>query len=302
MDMEVFARKICAVVEKELGREFRAEAREVRKNNGILLHGLLILSKGETVVPTIYLERFLRAYESGMPFKEVVGRVLSAYRESSPEGGIDMGFFKSFKDVRDRICYRLIGRKGNEELLDGMPYIEFLDLAICFYYSYHGEQLGDGTILIHNSHMEMWETCTAELFGLAKRNTRRLFPWECRGLDEVLREMADSGHGADMEDPVDAICTDLPMKVLTNSRKTHGAACILYPGVLDGMAQEMGSDFFILPSSIHEVILLPDTGYGDNEELKGMIREVNSTQVALEEVLSDTLYRYDRADKRVVIV
>ena len=300
MDMEVFAGKICTAVEKELGREFRTEVNEVRKNNGILLHGLLISSKGETVVPTIYLERFLEAYESGMPFKEVVNRVLSAYRESSA-GRIDMEFFKSFEDVRDRICYRLIGRKGNEELLDGIPYIEFLDLAICFYYSYHGEQLGDGTILIHNSHMEMWETCTAELFGLAKRNTRRLFPWECKGMGEVLQEMADSGEGADVEEPEGTFC-GIAMKILTNSRKTHGAACILYPGVLDGVAQEIGSDFFILPSSIHEVILLPVTGNEDHEKLKEMIREVNSTQVAPEEVLSDTLYRYDRADERVVMV
>lgn len=300
MDMEVFARKICTAVGKELGREFRAEVNEVRKNNGILLHGLLISSEGETVVPTIYLERFLEAYESGMPFKEVVSRVLSAYRESSA-GCIDMEFFKSFKDVRDRICYRLIGRKGNEELLDGIPHIGFLDLAICFYYSYHGEMLGDGTILIHNSHMEMWETCTAELFGLAKRNTRRLFPWECKGMGEVLQEMADSGEGADVEEPEGTFC-GLAMKILTNSRKTHGAACILYPGVLDGVAQEIGSDFFILPSSIHEVILLPVTGNEDHEKLKEMIREVNSTQVAPEEVLSDTLYRYDRADERVVMV
>ena len=82
MDMEVFAGKVCTAVEKELGSEFRAEVSEVRKNNGILLHGLLISSKGQTVVPTIYLERFLEAYESGMPFKEVVDRVLSAYRGS----------------------------------------------------------------------------------------------------------------------------------------------------------------------------------------------------------------------------
>ena len=249
MDMEVFARKICAAVEKELGREFRAEAREVRKNNGILLHGLLISSKGETVVPTIYLERFLEAHESGMPFKEVVNRVLSAYKESSA-GRIDMEFFKSFEDVRDRICYRLIGRKGNEELLDGIPYIEFLDLAICFYYSYHGEMLGDGTILIHNSHMEMWGTNTEELFDLAGRNTRKLFPWECKGLDEVLGEMADPGEGAEAEEP-EGTFREGPMKVLTNSKRVHGAACILYPGVLDEVAQEIGSGFFILPSSVH---------------------------------------------------
>ena len=148
MDMETFAGEICAAVEKELGIGFRAEVREVRKNNGVLLHGLLVLSEGQEVVPTIYLERFLEAYEAGAAFEEVVRRVLSAYEEANTKGCIDMGFFRSFKDVRDRICYRLIGRKGNEGLLEGIPYVGFLNLAICFYYSYHGEMLGDGTILI----------------------------------------------------------------------------------------------------------------------------------------------------------
>lgn len=266
-----------------------------------LLHGLLISSKGQTVVPTIYLERFLEAYESGMPFKEVVDRVLSAYRGSGHEGCIDMEFFKSFENVRDRICYRLIGRKGNGQLLKEIPYIEFLDLAVCFYYSYHGEILGDGTILIHNSHMEMWGTNTAELFGLAERNTRRLFPWECRGLDEVLMEMTDSGESAGAEDPGEVFCK-IPMRVLTNSKRVHGAACILYPGVLDEVAKETGGSFFILPSSVHEVIILPDAGNGDGERLKEIIRMVNTTQVAPEEVLSDTLYRYDTAEKMVVMV
>ncbi len=302
MDMETFAREICAAVEKELGREFRAEVREVRKNNGVLLHGLLVSSERPAVVPTIYLERFLEAYVSGAAFEEVVRRVLSVYEESNTKGCIDMGFFRSFEDVRDRICYRLVGMKGNEALLEEIPYIGFLDLAICFHYAYHGEELGDGTVLIYNSHMEMWETCTAELFSLAGRNTRRLFPWVCRGLGEVLQEMEGSGHGADMEDPVDAPFMDLPMKVLTNNKGIHGAACILYPGVLDGVAQEMGNNFFILPSSVHEVILLPDTGNEDSEDLKKIISAVNTTQVAPEEVLSDTLYRYDRADKRVVMV
>ena len=301
MDMETFAGEICAAVEKELGIGFRAEVREVRKNNGVLLHGLLVSSEGQAVVPTIYLERFLEAYEAGAAFEEVVRRVLSAYEEANTKGCIDMGFFRSFKDVRDRICYRLIGRKGNEGLLEGIPYVGFLNLAICFYYSYHGEMLGDGTILIHNSHMEMWGTCTAELFDLAGRNTRRLFPWKCRGLDEVLGEMAEPGEGADGEE-TEGTFRGIPMKVLTNNKGIHGAACILYPGVLDSVAQEMGGGFFILPSSVHEVILLLDTGNEDSGELKKIISAVNTTQVAPEEVLSDTLYRYDRADKRVVIV
>lgn len=301
MDMEVFAKKVCAAVERGLGEGFRTEVREVRKNNGIFLHGLLILSKGQTVAPTIYLEHFLEDYESGLPFEDVVDRLLAVYRRDAPPEKIEMDFFRTFENVRDRICYRLIGRKGNGELLKEIPYIEFLDLAICFYYAYHGEKLGDGTVLIYNSHMEMWETNAMELFGLAGRNTRRLFPWECRELEEILEEDLDSGDGAMTEGPMDAPY-GIPMKVLTNRKRTHGAACILYPGVLDKMARRIGSDFFILPSSLHEVILLPDKGNEDSEVLKGIIREVNSTQVAPEEVLSDTLYRYDRAEKRVLMV
>ena len=71
--------------------------------------------------------------------------------------------------------------------------------------------------------------------------------------------------------------------------------------VLEEIGQKTGSDFFILPSSIHEVLLLPDTGREDSKGLKKVISEVNRTQVAPEEVLSDTLYRYDREEKRVVI-
>ena len=301
MEMEVFAKKVCAAVERELGEGFRTEVKEVRKNNGILLHGLLIMSKGQTVVPTIYLEHFLEAYESGLPFEEVVRKLLAVYWRDMPLEGMDMDFFKSFGNVRDRICCYLIGRKGNEEMLENIPHVEFLDLAVCFYYAYHGDKMGDGTILIYNSHMEMWRSNIMELSALAERNTQRLFQWECRGIEEILEEMIGSGEDAGMENFMETPCK-VPMKILTNNRRTRGAFCILYPGVLDKMAEEMGGDFFILPSSIHEVILIPDTGIGDSEALKKMIREVNSTQVAPEEVLSDTLYRYDRAEKRLVIV
>lgn len=301
MDMETFAKKICTAVKEKLGGKFRTEIREVRKNNGILLHGLLISPEGQTVVPTIYLEPFLKAYETGMTFDAIICRLIAVYRKSNPEECISMDFFRLFQNVKDKICYRLVCRKGNEELLEEIPYIEFLDLAVCFYYAYYGKNLGNGTILIYNSHMEMWGTSGPELFRLAERNTQRLFPWECSGMDDMLKEMSGSGNTADTEDFMEAFCREVPMKILTNSRKMYGAACILYPGVLDGIAEKTGGNLFIIPSSVHETILLPDTGKEDPEKLKEMVRSVNDTQVAPEEVLSDTLYRYDAAEKKVVI-
>ena len=302
MDINEFAGKVCNAMRKTLGADCRVECKEVRKNNGVILHGLLVLGEDRNVAPTIYLDTFLEAYEAGAAFKSILQRLLEICREDMAKGTVDMEFFRSFEQVRDRICYRLIGRKGNEELLEDIPYIEFLDLAICFYYAYHGDALGDGTILIHNSHMELWDTCTAELFGVAKRNTQKLFPWVCSSLTEVLGEMAGQEISPEEATVQEEFLQEMPLQVLSNVKRTHGAICMLYPGVLEALAAKEGRNFYILPSSIHEVILLPVTGNEDHEKLKEMIREVNSTQVAPEEVLSDTLYRYDRADERVVMV
>ena len=301
MDISEFAVKVCNAMRKTLGMDCRVECKEVRKNNGVILHGLLVLGENRNVAPTIYLDTFLEAYEAGATFGSIIQRLSDICREDMLRESVDMEFFRSFERVRDRICYRLIGRKGNEELLEDIPYIEFLDLAICFYYAYHGESLGDGTILVHNSHLELWDTCTAELFGLAKRNTQRLFPWVCNSIAEVLGEIAGEDESSEEADE-EAFLQEIPMQVLSNDKRTQGAVCMLYPDVLDTLSGKGKRNFFILPSSVHEVILLEDTGAGSIPELKKMVTEVNATQVAPEEVLSDSLYYYDSTDKRVKII
>lgn len=303
MNMDVFAAKVCAAVEEKLGEGVRTEIREVTKNNGICLHGLLILTQARTVVPTIYLERFLEAYESGTPFEKVVCRLLDIYKRDAPTGDINIDFFRSYEAVKERICYRLIGRRGNEDLLEKIAHVDFLDMAICFYYAYHDKTLGDGTILIYGSHVEMWNTCTEELLRLAGENTPRIFPWECCGINEILRaaERTDEDTGAfSLREEKEAGCPEIPMRVLGNHKRFYGAACILYPGILEEIAGEMG-DFYIIPSSVHEMILLKDTGNESAADLQLIICEVNSTQVAPEEVLTNTLYRYDSAEKKVAI-
>ncbi len=297
MEMREFAVKVRNAVRKELGAEYRVEIKEIRKNNGVVLQGLLILTPGQSVTPTIYLNTFLDIYESGVSFAEVTRKLIAIYRKDTPKTEVDMNFFRSFGRVKDRICYRLVGTRGNEDLLSKVPHIEFLDLALCFYYAYQSEALGEGTILIHDSHVEMWETSTAELLGLAKENTPRLFPWTCCSLNDVLQEMTEEGAYAR-----EGIVRNVPMSVLSNQKKLHGAVCMIYPGVLEELALRMKGNFFILPSSVHEMILLADTGIGETENLKKMVMEINSTQVAPEEILSDSLYYYDSAERKVKII
>lgn len=295
MEINEFAQKVQGAVARELGEAYRTELKEVRKNNGVLLHGLLIIPPERNVVPTIYLETFYAAYEDGVAFGDVLGRIIEIFREESPGANIDMNFFKSFELVKDRICYRLIGRHNNEELLRDIPYVDFLDLAVCFYYAYSGSMLGEGTILIHNSHMKHWNVKIKDLMNLAKENTPRLFPGRLTPMREVLEEMIGIHENLSPEQ-------DIPLTVLTNTRRTHGAACILYPGMLESIGEKKRSGFYIIPSSIHEVLVLEKTGAEATDEMKKMICEVNELHVAAEEVLSDNLYYYDSTTKTIRII
>lgn len=295
MEMKDFVQKVRAVFEKRLGEKYRVEVREVRKNNGVVLHGLLILGGKGNVVPTIYLETFFAAYEDGVPLSEVIDRIFEIYMEETPRGSINMEFFRDFQRVRDRICYRLIRRQGNDRLLEDLPYVEFLDLAVCFYYAYSESRLGDGSILIHNSHRELWGVGIQDLMRCAEENTPRLFPGKASPMSEILREAMDARDIPEPRHPI-------RMTVLTNERRLHGAACILYPKLLEALAENKQNGFYILPSSIHEVILLDRQEGESTDGLRRMIYEINRSHVAPEEVLSDNLYYYSPSAKAVEII
>lgn len=305
MERTEFIKKIYNEVKKELGGNYRLELKEVKKNNGVVMHGLMIFSESSNTVPTIYLDSFWEAYKSGQSFAAVTGRLLKLYREEAPKRNIDMNFFQCFDKVKGRICYRLVRQKGNEELLRESPHIDFLDLALCFYYAFEGGQIGEGAIRIKNSHAQRWGVKTADLVRLAERNTVRLFGWECISMEDVIKESPEF-DGLEKKQSADAVRDDFleynPMKILTNAKRTYGAVCMVYPGVLEKLSAAEQKSFYILPSSVHEVILLPETGAEEADALREMIADVNRTCVAPEEVLSDNLYYYDFKEKKVKII
>ena len=80
------------------------------------------------------------------------------------------------------------------------------------------------------------------------------------------------------------------MLVLTNNVQLNGAAALFYPGVMDQAAERLGGDFIVLPSSTHEVIMIPADGMTDFRSLEQMVKDINRSQVAPEERLSDHVY------------
>ena len=293
-----FKQQIVSSLQKQLGTETRITIQDIVKNNDTHLDGLTILPENSCVCPTIYLKYYFQKYENGCPFSEITGQILAVYRENLPASSIDFSFFTDYTQVRSNIVFKLINYERNPELLSDVPHYRFLDLALVFYCLIETSPDGCASILIHNRHLSYWNITDDDLFALAQQNTPRLLAYELRDMTDVLRELFAA-------EP--SVCEDgdslspASMYILTNRAKRNGSVCILYDNLLLNFANRLGCDLFILPSSIHEVLLIPANGQTETKDLSEVVREVNSCQLSREEILSDHVYYFSRETGRLTM-
>lgn len=183
----------------------------------------------------------------------------------------------------------MIKTEKNRELLEEIPHLDVLDLSLTFYVILDRQCEGSATMQITNEYMRQWNLETEELYEMAMRSVVRLLPAEFCSLPDMIRRIT----GIEVE-AIRGMQRECQMYVLTNSSKIQGAACMFYPHVLEMIGEILKEDFYILPSSIHEVIILPKSKGIAKEELDAMIQDINHTQVDTEEVLSDHAYLYER--------
>lgn len=308
MEYNQFLLKIQTELEKQLGESFHVRIQRVIKNNDTVLEGLVISKGEEHLSPAIYLNPYFEEFQRGMEMQEIIRLLLCIYEQNV---NISFGNKKveelvDFNNLRNKVVYKLINRESNQELLKEVPYEEFMDLAVVFYLILGESKNGQFTALIHNSHMISWGTTKEELYQLAKRNTPELLPAHIRNLKESIEELLK----VDLEDFGGAGIINetlgedwVPLYVLSNPRMTNGACCILYENFLEGFAEEQGADLIILPSSLHEVLLMPVGGDEISyEDLSSMVTEINQTEVPEEDRLSNQVYRYSRSSGTIEIV
>lgn len=293
MKYEEFICQVQAKLAEKLGNEVRAERRLIVKNNGVALEGIAVIEEGKKVSPVIYLKDYYAVYQKGVTLEEVVEDILNVYEKSRVSASVDANFYKDFDRVAPRVACKLVNYERNKELLQRIPHICCLDLALVFYYALEDEEIGSGTILIFNSHLAMWGITQERLYEIARRNTPGIYPYEFREMREILEEnFGEMG-------PIPEDKEELPMYVLSNAAHSFGAVYILYDSVLAEIAEKLGDDFYILPSSVHECIIVPLKVRADRGELEDMVFEINRTQVLPEDVLSDHVYLYERECHRL---
>lgn len=215
----------------------------------------------------------------------------------------DIRPFLNYDSIRQDIVYRLINTERNTALLEDIPHMEFLDLSIVFHCMVSQEETGYATILVHNVHMKLWDVSVEELHQAAKENTPRIMPYELKSMTEVLCEIteAENPEEYDYDRCMEEFADSVPMYVLTNQKMIDGASCMLYPDLIREISDSAGSSLFIIPSSVHEVLILPVENTEEGEEVKSMIREINDTQTEPGEILSYSLYYYDREQGKIMI-
>ena len=295
MNIQEFTQEACTEIAKILGRE--VQYKEVEKLNGAKHYGLIILEPSCNVAPTLYLEPFFDMYLYTKNWTDTVGRIIRAYQADSFPKRLDMGWFKDFEKVRELVCHKLVNFKANKALLEDIPYIRYLDFAIIYCIYYKDDEIGSGSILIHNSHLEAWGCTTQDLARLAKENTPRLYPLAVSTMENVLQEcMADTEELSSVGE------IPIPMHIMANTEKANGAITILYQNALKNFAERIHSDVVILPNSVHEVILLPLREDDDFREFRNMVCEVNRSGLAREDFLSDNVYLYRRDTCSIEIV
>lgn len=305
MDFAGFTEQISNEISRKTGRGYKVQFNDVRKNNGVILRGLTVMQDGINVSPTIYLNNYFDEYVNGeVTLSDVVRDVMDTYSRNRIKERLNMQYLLDYEQVKQHIIYKLINTERNRELLEDVPHVEYLDLSIVFQCMITHKEFGTASILIHNAHQKMWDVSVDALYQAARENTQKLMPYVIKPINEVMCEVMKSqnpeqfDHDAYMAGLSDCI----PMFMISNKNRMDGAACMLYHNLFRDFSEKIGSSFFVIPSSIHELLLLPDENADDSGIIKSMIREINDTQLLYEEILSYSLYFFDRARGEVIIL
>ena len=265
----------------------------VMKNNGTELDGITIMEKDKNIAPTIYINSFYDRYREGVSLKAVVSEIIRIYNQNKNSININADYFENYENVRKTIVYKLGNYQKNKKLLEDVPYKRVLDLAVVFYCLIEQRKGVSATALIHNEHLRIWNVTEDEIYNDALKNTPVLLAGSIVPMSKILSEIAGTAP-VDNDEKVCEYTGEDILYVLTNSSRVNGAACILYDNLLKKFANDVHSDLYILPSSVHEVIIVPKKNAFDKSELADMVREVNEQGVSQDEILSDNVYEYNR--------
>ena len=293
MEYANFIETIRARAVKTAGEDGKVFINKVVKNNGKEMDGLVILENGYSIAPTIYLNDYYENYRCGADIDDIMNEILTTYYRNRDAVCFNTEMFNDFESVKGSIVYKLINFEKNKELLQEVPHKRFLDLAVVCYSIVKRLNNYIATTMIKNDFLDKWNISSDVLFDIAERNTPKLLSARISPITGFLNEIS----GNNLYEVPDK--DDVSMFVMTNETHVNGAACMLYEDVIDRLSNDLDKDLYILPSSVHELIIVPFDDNISGSDLAMIVKDINEKGVAAEEILSDNVYEFRRSDKKI---
>lgn len=270
----------------------------LRKENDRLQAGLVIRRDGEETAMSMDLASYYTKFEDGFSETVLLKRIAENYLEGcqamakipvTPETVLDYG------KIKDRIQIQLVSREMNQERLRDCPHkeIEGTDLAVMFCMKFYDMGREYGSAPVTRKHMELWGVTVENLYETALKNTMEQLPAMIISMDGLL------DGSEEPRPPEQVICENGRLYILGNGGDNGGAAVILYPGVLQALAEKSGFSFYIQPNSTREVMLMVDDGEASPKELQYMLMLSNRGGISRQEILSDQIYYYDGKERKI---
>lgn len=297
MDLNKFLYQVIDGLLKKLGDGYSVREHTINGINGIVNNALIIEQAGINIHPCIYVDDCYEDYISGeADMDEIISRIYKSYQENAFEGNIDIAGFTNWNVVKPNIRCKLINTERNTDYLQSVPHRKYLDLSIVYYvFIPEFSSAGNATVQIRNKHMALWNVCEDILYDTAWENMQDSDNVAFSSMSDILEQLIG------MKKPMEKQLS-LPMYVLSNKEKWNGAVQMCNTNILNEIGNFFENDFWILPSSTHEVLIVPvDCVEDSSMVLAQMVEDVNDSQLAPNEILSYHVYRYRRDTRQLEI-
>ena len=250
-----------------------------------------VVPEGGVMGVSFNLEEIFTKFEQSGDYDSVLKNTTSFVAngiDTAPKTDIDN--LLNYEEMKNKLSIEVISAEANKELLLNIPHDRIEDLAAVYRFVLKSESTGKASILVSNEMMQKMGITHEQLKNDALYNAPIIRPAVIKGMNEVIKELMGkeayeiaNGTG-NVEESV---------YVATVPDKDSGAGVLSYQNFMDQAAERVGGDFFILPSSIHEILIVKDDGEMKAELLRNMVQQINRTELMPEDKLSDNVYHYD---------
>jgi len=303
MNFEGFVNRVLDQIKEYLPESFQDTEFVVRQHEKLNNQYAALTIADVKMAPIINLEDYFYDYEHGRSFDSIMGAISESVSMEQPE--LNFAALADFDKAKELLFIRVSSAEKNADYLKNVPHIIVEDMAITYHLKMNMDENGVASAVVSHDNLRMYGVSVEELHQVALENSEKLFPLYSFDLNERMRQnfIEDMKRDGMPDEMIEELLKEFPesgenaMTVVTNDVGVNGAAAIFYPGVMERMAEIAKGDFFILPSSLHETIILPDRGNFSPEQLAEMVKEINATQVEPWDRLTDEVYHYDPIDK-----